>query len=143
MCPYARRGPARTPPIAARRGGTMSRLRFTISTSLDGYVAGPDQTREEPLGRGGEGLHEWVVRLRAWREAHGVGGGGVARRTGRGGAAPGAGRAAVGGTAPSAWTGWGSGGAAPRGRARGGPAASPRGGRGGRGPLTRPLPPLV
>ncbi len=57
----------------------MSRLRFTISTSLDGYVAGPDQTREEPLGRGGEGLHEWVVRLRSWREAHGLEGGEVNR----------------------------------------------------------------
>ena len=49
----------------------MSRLRFTISMSLDGYVAGPDQTREEPLGRGGERLHDWVVRLRSWRESHG------------------------------------------------------------------------
>src|SRR5690554_5556647 len=51
MCPYARRGPARTPPIAARRGGTMSRLRFTISTSLDGYVAGPDLAEAEAAAR--------------------------------------------------------------------------------------------
>src|SRR5690606_26644545 len=55
----------------SQRGGRMSRLRFTISMSLDGYVAGPDQTREEPLGRGGERLHDWVVRLRSWRESHG------------------------------------------------------------------------
>src|SRR5690606_5983634 len=77
LCPVRRASPR----AAGRRerGGTMSRLRFTISTSLDGYVAGPDQTREEPLGRGGEGLHEWVVRLRSWREAHGLEGGEVNR----------------------------------------------------------------
>lgn len=53
----------------------MAKLRFNISVSLDGYVAGPDQTLEEPLGRGGEDLHEWVVKLRTWREAHGMEGG--------------------------------------------------------------------
>lgn len=53
----------------------MSKLRFGISVSLDGYVAGPGQTRAEPLGRGGEGLHEWVVRLQSWREPHGLEGG--------------------------------------------------------------------
>jgi dihydrofolate reductase len=41
-----------------------------ISMSLDGYVAGPNQTLEEPLGEGGEQLHEWVTRLAAWREPH-------------------------------------------------------------------------
>ena len=46
-----------------------------ISMSLDGYVAGPNQTLEEPLGEGGEQLHEWVLRLKAWREAHGLEGG--------------------------------------------------------------------
>ena len=45
----------------------MSRLRFQISISLDGYVAGPDQSVQDPLGKGGEGLHEWVVPLAAWR----------------------------------------------------------------------------
>lgn len=53
----------------------MSQLRFGISVSLDGYVAGPDQSPAEPLGRGGEQLHEWVVKLRSWREAHGLEGG--------------------------------------------------------------------
>jgi dihydrofolate reductase len=43
--------------------------------SLDGFVAGPDQTVEEPLGAGGEQLHEWVIRLRSWREPHGLSGG--------------------------------------------------------------------
>ena len=42
-----------------------------ISMSLDGYVAGPDQSREDPLGVGGEQLHEWALASRAWNEAHG------------------------------------------------------------------------
>ncbi len=53
----------------------MSKVRAFISVSLDGYVAGPKQSMEEPLGEGGEGLHEWVVALRPWREAHGMEGG--------------------------------------------------------------------
>ena len=55
----------------------MSRLRFQISISLDGFVAGPNQSEEHPLGEGGEQLHEWVVKLAAWREAHGREGGEV------------------------------------------------------------------
>jgi dihydrofolate reductase len=46
-----------------------------ISVSLDGFVAGPNQTLEQPLGEGGEDLHEWVVRLKSWRERHGMEGG--------------------------------------------------------------------
>jgi dihydrofolate reductase len=46
-----------------------------ISMSLDGYVAGPNQTLEQPLGEGGEQLHDWVVRLEAWRKPHGREGG--------------------------------------------------------------------
>jgi len=53
----------------------MAKLRFSISTSLDGYVAGPDQSEEDPLGKGGEQLHEWGFELAAWREAHGREGG--------------------------------------------------------------------
>ncbi len=53
----------------------MSRLRFEIAISADGYVAGPNQSEENPLGEGGEQLHEWVTRLAAWREAHGRSGG--------------------------------------------------------------------
>ena len=53
----------------------MSRVRADISVSLDGYVAGPNQSQENPLGEGGEMLHEWVVALRPWREAHGMEGG--------------------------------------------------------------------
>jgi dihydrofolate reductase len=46
-----------------------------ISTSLDGFVAGPNPTLEEPLGENGEELHEWVVRTNYWRERHGLEGG--------------------------------------------------------------------
>ena len=55
----------------------MSKLRFEISISLDGYVAGPNQSEENPLGEGGEQLHEWVFPLAAWREPHGREGGEV------------------------------------------------------------------
>jgi dihydrofolate reductase len=53
----------------------MARLILDISMSLDGFVAGPNQTLEEPLGKGGEGLHEWVTRLASWRAPHGLEGG--------------------------------------------------------------------
>jgi dihydrofolate reductase len=53
----------------------MAKLTFDISMSLDGFTAGPNQTLHEPLGKGGEGLHEWVVALKAWREPHGLSGG--------------------------------------------------------------------
>jgi dihydrofolate reductase len=43
--------------------------------SFDGYTSGPDQSQKAPLGVGGERLHEWVVALRVWREAHGRTGG--------------------------------------------------------------------
>jgi dihydrofolate reductase len=55
----------------------VSELRFRISISLDGYVAGPNQSEENPLGERGEELHEWVVELAAWREKHGREGGEV------------------------------------------------------------------
>ena len=55
----------------------MGRLRLSISMSLDGYVAGPDPSEANPLGIGGEQLHEWVVPLETWRESHGKEGGEV------------------------------------------------------------------
>jgi len=55
----------------------MSKLRFEISVSADGYVAGPNQSEEHPLGEGGEQLHEWTTKLKAWREQHGHEGGEV------------------------------------------------------------------
>lgn len=53
----------------------MSNVRVHISTSLDGYVAGPNQSIENPLGEGGEGLHDWLVELKSWREQAGMAGG--------------------------------------------------------------------
>lgn len=55
----------------------MAKLRFEISISVDGYVAGPNQSEEHPLGEGGTQLHEWIVKLAAWRELHGYEGGEV------------------------------------------------------------------
>lgn len=55
----------------------MSKLRLKISMSLDGFVAGPDQSVDNPLGVGGMRLHEWVVPLAAWRKTHGMEGGEV------------------------------------------------------------------
>jgi dihydrofolate reductase len=53
----------------------MPRLTLDISISLDGFVAGPNPTMEEPLGAGGELLHEWIIAAQAWRELHGREGG--------------------------------------------------------------------
>lgn len=50
----------------------MSKLRFKISMSLDGFVAGPNQSVEHPLGIGGTRLHEWAFQLAAWRTQHGL-----------------------------------------------------------------------
>jgi dihydrofolate reductase len=55
----------------------VSKLRFQISVSLDGFAAGPNQSEEHPLGEGGEQLHEWVLKLAAWRKPHGYDGGEV------------------------------------------------------------------
>ncbi|MEO8452334.1 MAG: dihydrofolate reductase family protein [Gemmatimonadota bacterium] len=55
----------------------MSRLRLNITMSLDGFVAGPNQSVENPLGIGGMRLHEWAFKLAAWRKPHGMEGGEV------------------------------------------------------------------
>jgi dihydrofolate reductase len=55
----------------------MGKVKFEISISLDGYVAGPNQSEEHPLGEGGMRLHEWVFKLAAWRAQHGREGGEV------------------------------------------------------------------
>ena len=53
-----------------------SRVRVeNFSISIEGYGAGPDQSLENPLGVGGEDLHEWVISTRSWREMHGKDGG--------------------------------------------------------------------
>lgn len=49
--------------------------------SLDGFVAGPDQSENDPLGIGGTRLHEWAFALAAWRSHHGMEGGDVNEST--------------------------------------------------------------
>lgn len=54
----------------------MSMLRVeSFSISVDGYGAGPNQSVENPLGVGGESLHEWVVATRTFQKVHGDEGG--------------------------------------------------------------------
>jgi dihydrofolate reductase len=67
--------------VAGGRPKHMSKVRVHISVSADGYVAGPNQSLENPLGEDGENLHEWLVALRAWREPHGMEGGEVNEST--------------------------------------------------------------
>lgn len=53
----------------------MSKLRFTISISLDGYVAGPQQSVDNPLGIGGKRVHDWAFALPTFRKMFGQEGG--------------------------------------------------------------------
>ena len=54
----------------------MSKLRVhSFSISLDGYGAGPDQSHKEPLGIGGEELHEWLVETQTFQRMCGKEGG--------------------------------------------------------------------
>ena len=53
----------------------MGKVRFEITMSLDGYIAGPNDGPELGLGEGGERLHQWVFDLASWREPHGLAGG--------------------------------------------------------------------
>jgi len=47
----------------------------TLSMSLDGYVAGPEQDEHHPLGVGGTRLHEWIFATRSGRQMIGQSGG--------------------------------------------------------------------
>ncbi|MCA1707677.1 MAG: dihydrofolate reductase family protein [Actinobacteria bacterium] len=53
----------------------MGKVVVDITTSLDGFIAGPNDGPEVPLGEGGERLHQWVYDLASWREPHGLAGG--------------------------------------------------------------------
>ena len=53
----------------------MARLISDISISLDGFAAGPNANLEQPLGAGGDLLHEWAIAAASWRESHGLEGG--------------------------------------------------------------------
>ena len=51
------------------------RVLVDITTSLDGFVAGPNDGIDKGLGEGGERLHQWLYDLSTWRERHGLSGG--------------------------------------------------------------------
>jgi dihydrofolate reductase len=53
----------------------MSRVTCQISMSLDGFVAGPNQSLENPIGEGGMRLHVWAFPTEGWRAQHGEAGG--------------------------------------------------------------------
>ena len=55
----------------------MSKLRMNITMSIDGFIAGPDQSLEHPLGVGGEKLHGWLTKLAIFQDMHGGEGGEV------------------------------------------------------------------
>ncbi|MFL5897579.1 MAG: dihydrofolate reductase family protein [Solirubrobacterales bacterium] len=55
----------------------MGKVKCQISISADGYLAGPNQSEEHPLGEGGMALHEWAFGLAFFREMHGREGGEV------------------------------------------------------------------
>src|SRR5918912_1161522 len=55
----------------------MGIVSFQVAVSLDGYVAGPEQSEEHPLGVGGLELHRWMFALEAWRRQEGEEGGEV------------------------------------------------------------------
>ena len=50
----------------------MGKVRCSISISLDGYVAGPNQGKEFPVGEGGDRLHEWMFETAAWARSNGL-----------------------------------------------------------------------
>jgi dihydrofolate reductase len=59
----------------------MSKLRLWIAMSLDGFVAGPGQDVDHPLGVGGMNLHDWIFPLAVWRTPQGLEGGEVSEST--------------------------------------------------------------
>jgi dihydrofolate reductase len=63
--------------IPSRGGGPrgMSSVTCQISISLDGFVAGPNQSLNNPIGEGGMRLHEWAFATDSWRKQQGLNGG--------------------------------------------------------------------
>jgi dihydrofolate reductase len=53
----------------------MAKLRLNLTMSLDGYVAGPRQSLQNPLGEGGLELHRWAFATRTFRAMQGMEGG--------------------------------------------------------------------
>ncbi len=98
----------------AGAGRSCMSVYVDISVSADGFVAGPAMGPEEPLGEGGEQLHEWVFATRLWHEMTGEDGGATgldddAMRTARRAGATVMGRhmfGGFGGPWDLGWTGW-------------------------------------
>src|SRR5439155_9725748 len=63
----------RRPRLPAAR--LMTKIVVDVSLSVDGFLAGPNATLEQPLGAGGASLHEWAFATRRFREQHGLEGG--------------------------------------------------------------------
>ena len=63
--------------IPAPHGGytRMNSVTSQISISLDGFVAGPNQSIDNPIGEGGMRLHQWAFQTDSWRAHHGRAGG--------------------------------------------------------------------
>jgi dihydrofolate reductase len=53
----------------------MTNVTCHIAISLDGFVAGPNQSLDDPIGEGGMRLHQWVFKTDSWRGEHGADGG--------------------------------------------------------------------
>jgi dihydrofolate reductase len=53
----------------------MGKLRFEITMSLDGFIAGPNMAPGKGLGEGAEHLHDWAFELATFRATHGMSGG--------------------------------------------------------------------
>jgi len=53
----------------------MSKVGVHLMISLDGYLAGPNQSRDKPFGDGVEGFHDWLFRLKTFHEMLGTPGG--------------------------------------------------------------------
>ncbi|MDO8211183.1 dihydrofolate reductase family protein [Conexibacter sp. CPCC 206217] len=53
----------------------MSKVTAHMAMSLDGFIAGPNAGIGNPLGDGGERVHEWIIGLKSWRERQGRDGG--------------------------------------------------------------------
>lgn len=47
--------------LTAAKGPVISTVICDISTSLDGYVTGPNDSRDNPFGDGAGGLHDWMT----------------------------------------------------------------------------------
>jgi dihydrofolate reductase len=62
--------------LCRAEGLPVPKLRVhNFSVSLDGYAAGPDQSRDTPLGVGGEALHNWMFATRTFHKIFGEEGG--------------------------------------------------------------------